>query len=361
MEKNRRKSRTIQIGNQNIGGNNPILVQSMTNTDTRDVEATLNQIRELEQVGCEIIRVAVPDMKAAVSLGKIKKKINIPLVADIHFDHRLALEAIKQGVDKLRINPGNITKEEEDIEKVVKKAKGAHIPVRVGVNSGSLKRDILDKYGGVNAKGMVESALREIEIFEKTGFYDVVISLKSPSVKLMIEANRLISCKVDYPLHLGVTEAGVGDAGVIRSSLGIGTLLEEGIGDTIRVSLTGDPEREVQTAWEILGALDLRKRGVRFISCPTCGRIGINLEKIVEETKQRLPHLKESLKVAIMGCVVNGLGEARESDIGLVGGKGRAILYRDGKRVKKVKEEDAARELVKLVLNYNQINNRKIK
>lgn len=352
MEKNRRKSRTIQIGTQKIGGNNPILVQSMTNTDTRDVEATLNQIRELEQVGCEIIRVAVPDMKAAVSLGVIKKKINIPLVADIHFDHRLALEAIEQGVDKLRINPGNITKK-EDIEKVVKKAKGAHIPIRVGVNSGSLKRDILDKYGGVNAKGMVESALREIEIFEETGFYNVVISLKSPSVKLMIEANRLISCKVDYPLHLGVTEAGVGDAGVIRSSLGIGTLLEEGIGDTIRVSLTGDPKREVQTAWEILRALDLRKRGVRFISCPTCGRIGINLEKIVEDTKQKVAHLKRPLKVAIMGCVVNGLGEARESDIGLVGGKGRAILYRDGKRVKKVKEEDAARELVNLILNYS--------
>ncbi len=351
--KKTRRSEAIKIGDRKIGGDNPILVQSMTNTDTRDVDETVGQIKELEEASCEIVRVAVPDMKAAKSLGKIKKDIDIPLVADIHFDYKLALEAVNQGVDKLRLNPGNITKE-SDITKVARSAKANKIPIRVGVNSGSLARDILDKYGGVTAEAMEESALGEIQILEENDFYQLVVSLKSYSVPLMIEANRLIAPKIDYPLHLGVTEAGAGDAGIIKSSLGIGTLLEEGIGDTIRVSLTGHPRREVTAGWEILRSLGLRKKGIQFISCPTCGRMGIDLERIVEETKKKLPHLEKPIKVAIMGCLVNGLGEARGADVGLVGGKGKAIIYQNGQRIKKIKEKEAVDVLIELILSYDQ-------
>ncbi len=348
-----RKSKVVKIGDRKIGGHNPILVQSMTNTDTRKVGETVGQIKELEKAGCEIVRVAVPDMKAAKSLGKIKKDIDVPLVADIHFDYRLALEAVNQGVDKLRLNPGNITKK-SDITKVAKSAKACKIPIRVGVNSGSLAQDILDKYGEVTAEGMVESALKEVLLLEKNGFHQIVVSLKSSSVPLMIEANRLIASKIDYPLHLGVTEAGAGDAGIIKSSLGIGTLLEEGIGDTIRVSLTGHPRREVTAGWEILRSLGLRKRGIQFISCPTCGRIGIDLEKIVEETKRRVPHIEKPIKVAIMGCLVNGLGEAKDADVGLVGGNRKAMIYQHGQKVKKVEEKEAVDALVELILSYDQ-------
>lgn len=350
--KKTRRSEVIEIGDRKIGGHNPILVQSMTNTDTRDVDKTVAQIKKLEQAGCEIVRVAVPDMKAAQSLGKIKKDIHIPLVADIHFDYKLALQAVNQGVDKLRLNPGNITKQ-SDITKIAKSARSNKIPIRVGVNSGSLAEDILDRYGGVTAEGMVESALREIQLLEKNDFHQIVVSLKSPSVPLMIEANRLIASKIDYPLHLGVTEAGAGDTGLIKSSLGIGILLEEGIGDTLRVSLTGHPLKEVTTGWEILRSLGLREKGVQFISCPTCGRLGIDLEKIVEETKKKVPHGEKPLTVAIMGCLVNGLGEARSADVGLVGGKGKAIIYQNGQRIKKVNEKEAVETLVELILSYH--------
>lgn len=351
--KKTRRSEVIEIGDRKIGGENPVLVQSMTNTDTRDVDKTVGQIKKLEKIGCEIIRVAVPDMKAAKTLGKIKKAIDIPLVADIHFDYKLALQAINQGVDKLRLNPGNITKE-KNISKIARSARSNRIPIRVGVNSGSLAKDILNRYGGVTPEGMVESALEEIQLLENNDFHQIVVSLKSPSVPLMIEANRLIASKIDYPLHLGVTEAGAGEAGIIKSSLGIGTLLEEGIGDTIRVSLTGHPRKEVTAGWEIIRSLELREKGIQFISCPTCGRMGINLENILKETKKRLPNFKNPLKVAIMGCLVNGLGEARSADVALVGGKGKALIYQNGQKVKKVSEKEAVETLVELILSYDQ-------
>lgn len=348
----RRKSREVKVGELKIGGNNPIVVQSMTTTDTRDVEATVAQIKRLEAAGCELVRVAVLNMDAAQCLRVIKQRINIPLVADIHFDHRLALAAIKQGVDKLRLNPGNITKRFK-IEEVVKAAKDAGIPIRVGVNSGSLDKEILIKHEGVTPEAMVESALKEIEILESNNFFDTVISLKSTDVRVMIEAYRLISKRVDYPLHLGVTEAGAGDTGVARSALGIGTLLEEGIGDTIRCSLVGDPVREVKVAYDILGALGLRWRGVQFTACPTCGRIGINLEKIAAEVNKRLEHVQTPLKVSLIGCVVNGIGEAAHSHIGLVGADKAGVLYKDGKAVKRVPEEKLVDELVQMVLTYD--------
>jgi len=347
----RRRTRVVEVGGVRIGGENPITVQSMTTTDTRDVEATVAQIRRLEEAGCEIIRVAVLNMDAARSLRKIKERISIPLVADIHFDHRLALEAIRQGVDKIRLNPGNITKPEK-IREVVRAAKDAGIPIRVGVNSGSLAKEILIEHEGATPEAMVESALREIEILEALSFRDIVISLKSTDVRAMIESYRLMAKHVDYPFHLGVTEAGMGDAGIVKSAVGIGTLLEEGIGDTIRVSLTGDPVREVEVAYDILGSLGLRRRGVQFTSCPTCGRIGIDLEKIVSEAQERLRDLKTPIKVSLIGCVVNGIGEAAHSHIGLVGQKGAGVLYRDGKPLKRVPEDEIVGELVRLVREY---------
>jgi (E)-4-hydroxy-3-methylbut-2-enyl-diphosphate synthase len=347
----RRHSRLVEVGGVGIGGENPISVQSMTTTDTRDVEATVAQIKRLEEAGCEIVRVAVLNMDAARALSKIKEQISIPLVADIHFDHRLALEAIRQGVDKIRLNPGNITKAEK-IREVVRAAKDAGIPIRVGVNSGSLAKDILVKHEGATPEAMVESALKEIEILEALNFRDIVISLKSTDVRVMIESYRLMAEQVDYPFHLGVTEAGLGDTGIVKSALGIGTLLEEGIGDTIRVSLTGDPVREVKVAYDILGALGLRWRGVQFTSCPTCGRIGIDLEKIVKEAHERLKDLETPLKVSLIGCVVNGIGEAAHSHIGLVGQQGAGVLCKDGKPVKRVPEEQIVEELVRLVRTY---------
>jgi (E)-4-hydroxy-3-methylbut-2-enyl-diphosphate synthase len=347
----RRRSRVVEVGGVGIGGENPISVQSMTTTDTRDVEATVAQIKRLEEAGCEIVRVAVLNMDAARALSKIKEQISIPLVADIHFDHRLALEAIRQGVDKIRLNPGNITKAEK-IREVVCAAKDAGIPIRVGVNSGSLSKDILVKHEGATPEAMVESALKEIEILEALNFRDIVISLKSTDVRVMIDSYRLMAEQVDYPFHLGVTEAGLGDTGIVKSAIGIGTLLEEGIGDTIRVSLTGDPVREVKVAYDILGALGLRWRGVQFTSCPTCGRIGIDLEKIVKEAHERLKDLETPLKVSLIGCVVNGIGEAAHSHIGLVGQQGAGVLYKDGKPVKRVPEEQIVEELVLLVRTY---------
>jgi (E)-4-hydroxy-3-methylbut-2-enyl-diphosphate synthase len=345
--------REVRVGTVTIGGGNPTVVQSMTNTDTRDLKATIAQIERLEAAGCELVRVAVPDLEAAEQLGEIKRRITIPLVADIHYNHRLALKALEEGVDKLRLNPGNITKRKY-IEKIVRAAQDRGVPIRVGVNAGSLPQDILIKYEGPTPEGLVEAAMREIEILEDNNFFDIVVSLKASEVPLMVESYRLFAKERDYPLHLGVTEAGAGDTGIIKSAIGIGTLLQEGLGDTIRVSLTGDPVREVRVAYEILGALGLRRRGVEIVSCPTCGRTLIDLEKIAHEVRERLQEVTKPIKVALMGCPVNGLGEAGRADVGLVGSRGGGTLYLDGKAVKRVPEERIVEELVELVLSYEE-------
>ncbi|MEQ6358603.1 flavodoxin-dependent (E)-4-hydroxy-3-methylbut-2-enyl-diphosphate synthase [Thermoanaerobacter thermohydrosulfuricus] len=342
----RKITREVKIGNKKIGGNNPILVQSMTNTDTHDIEKTIEQIKRLEAEGCDIIRVAVPDMEAAEAIKEIKKNINIPLVADIHFDYRLAIKSIENGADKIRINPGNIGRE-ENIKKVVEIAKEKGIPIRIGVNSGSLEKEILHKYKGVTAEAVVESALKNVLILEKLGFYDIVISLKTTNVPLTIEAYKLASSKVDYPLHVGITEAGTIEAGTIKSAIGIGTLLYLGIGDTIRVSLTGDPVHEVRVGRQILRSLGLLKEGVEVISCPTCGRTKIDLIRLAEEVEKRTRNIKKPLKVAVMGCAVNGPGEAKEADIGIAGGDGEGVIFKKGKVYKKVKEEELVEELMK--------------
>jgi len=342
----RKITREIKIGNKKIGGNNPILVQSMTNTDTHDIEKTIEQIKKLEAEGCDIIRVAVPDMEAAEAIKEIKKNINIPLVADIHFDYRLAIKSIENGADKIRINPGNIGRE-ENIKKVVEIAKEKGIPIRIGVNSGSLEKEILHKYKGVTAEAVVESALKNVLILEKLGFYDIVISLKTTNVPLTIEAYKLASSKVDYPLHVGITEAGTIEAGTIKSAIGIGILLYLGIGDTIRVSLTGDPVHEVRVGRQILRSLGLLKEGVEIISCPTCGRTKIDLIRLAEEVEKRTRHIKKPLKVAVMGCAVNGPGEAKEADIGIAGGDGEGVIFKKGKVYKKVKEGELVEELMK--------------
>ncbi|MBE6064320.1 flavodoxin-dependent (E)-4-hydroxy-3-methylbut-2-enyl-diphosphate synthase [Clostridium cochlearium] len=347
---NKKETVKIKIGDIFIGGDSPITVQSMTNTDTRNVEETVKQIKKLEEVNCDIIRCAVPDEEACDALTEIIKKINIPLVADIHFDYKLALKAIDNGVSALRINPGNIGNEER-VNLVAKKAKENGIPIRIGVNSGSLEKDILNKYGGVCSDALVESALRHVEILNKVDFHDIVISIKSSNVNQMIESYKKISSKVNYPLHLGVTEAGTPWRGIIKSSIGIGALLSEGIGDTIRVSLTGDPIEEVKVGKEILRSLNLYNKGIEFISCPTCGRTEINLIKIAEKVEKRLEDVDKNIKVAIMGCVVNGPGEARESDIGIAGGKGYGLIFKKGKIIKKVKEEDLVEGLIEEIRN----------
>ena len=351
----RRPSRSVRVGSLELGGGNPIRVQSMTNTDTRDVEATVAQIARLEAAGCEFVRVAVPDMEAASRLGELKRQINLPLIADIHYNYRLALRALEEGVDKLRLNPGNITKREH-VERIVRAAKDRGVPIRVGVNAGSLPEDILIKYEGPTPEGLVEAALREVEILEDASFFEIVVSLKASEVPLMVEAYRLFAKERDYPLHLGVTEAGSGDAGIVKSAIGIGTLLQEGIGDTIRVSLTGDPVREVEAAYEILRALGLRRRGPEIVSCPTCGRTQIDLERIASEVRERLRELvaPPPIKVALMGCPVNGLGEAGRANVGLVGSRGAGTLYLDGKMVRRVPEERIVAELVELVLCYDE-------
>lgn len=335
----RRKSRKIKVGNICIGGDAPITLQSMTTTSTKNVEDTLNQIEKLHNAGCDIIRCAVLDMEDAESLGEITRRSPIPVVADIHFDYKLALKAIENGVSALRINPGNIGS--ADKIKILKEAcVEKQIPIRIGVNSGSLEKDILEKYGMPTAEGLVESALRHVKILEDLDFNDIVISIKSSNVQMMIKCYRLIAEKCDYPLHLGVTEAGTVQKGTIKSSIGIGTLLAEGIGDTIRVSLTSDPVNEIKVGTEILKALGLKKKGVEFISCPTCGRTQINLIKIAEEVEKKLENYKKNIKIAVMGCIVNGPGEAKECDIGIAGGIGEGILFKKGKIIKKVKEED---------------------
>ncbi|MBD7910449.1 MULTISPECIES: flavodoxin-dependent (E)-4-hydroxy-3-methylbut-2-enyl-diphosphate synthase [Clostridium] len=343
---NRKITRLVKVGDVSIGGNSEITIQSMTNTDTRNVEETLKQIRTLYNAGCQIIRCAIPDMEAADALKYIIKESPIPVVADIHFDYRLALKSIENGVSALRINPGNIGNKDR-VRLVAEKAKEKKIPIRIGVNSGSLEKDILERDGKPTANGLVESALRHVKILEDLKFYDIVISIKSSDVKMMIEAYRLISEKCDYPLHLGVTESGTKDKGAIKSSVGIGTLLAEGIGDTIRVSLTSDPVEEIKVAREILRALGLRKGGLEFVSCPTCGRTQIDLIGIANAVEEKLESINKDIKVAVMGCVVNGPGEAREADIGIAGGKGEGIIFKKGQVIKKVKEEELISELMK--------------
>ncbi len=343
----RKKTRVISMGNVKIGGDNPVVIQSMTNTDTKDVEKTLIQMRELATAGCEIIRVAVPDMEAAKAIKKIKKEIDVPIIADIHFDYKLAIESIKSGVDGLRLNPGNIGSS-ENVKKVVEVAKERNVPVRIGVNSGSISKKLLAKYG-VSAKSMVESALEHVKILEALGYYEIKISVKASSVPLTLESYRLLSSLTDYPLHLGVTEAGTEFAGTIKSSVGIGTLLAEGIGDTIRVSLTANPVREVMVAKEILKSLGLRK-GLDVISCPTCGRTEIDLIAIAKEVEKRLEKYSEKdISVAVMGCVVNGPGEAKEADFGIAGGHGVGLVFKKGKILKKVKEENLVDSLMEVI------------
>ncbi|HHV58782.1 MAG TPA: flavodoxin-dependent (E)-4-hydroxy-3-methylbut-2-enyl-diphosphate synthase [Clostridiaceae bacterium] len=341
----RRVSKKFNIGDVLIGGDAEISVQSMTNTNTRDIKATAEQIKRLEDAGCDIVRVAVFDLECCEAIREIKKHIKIPLVADIHFDYRLALESMKAGVDKIRINPGNIG-DAERVKKVVTMAKERGIPIRIGVNSGSLEGSILDKYNGVTAEGMVESALYHVRILEELNFDKIVISIKSSSVPLTIEAYRLISQKCSYPLHLGVTEAGTVFGGTVKSAVALGCLLAEGIGDTIRVSLTGDPVEEIRAGHEILKSLGLRKSGIELVSCPTCGRCNIDLINIANEVEKRLSDFNKSIKVAVMGCAVNGPGEAREADIGIAGGRGEALLFMKGKIVRKIPQERVVDELV---------------
>jgi (E)-4-hydroxy-3-methylbut-2-enyl-diphosphate synthase len=343
----RKSTKKIKLKDIFIGGDSPITVQSMTNTDTRDIEATITQIKRLENVGCEIIRIAIPDEKAVQNIPEILKNIKIPLIADIHFDYKLAIAAIEKGVHCVRINPGNIGGEEKT-KAVIRAAKLNDCAIRLGVNSGSLEKDILKKYG-VNADALVKSAMRNIKIFEKENFFNLKISLKASSVPMTIEAYRKISNLIDYPLHIGVTEAGTKFAGTIRSAVGIGTLLAEGIGDTLRVSLTADPEEEVKVGWEILKSLGLRKRGVEIISCPTCGRTEIDLIGLAEKVEEALKTIDKNITVAVMGCPVNGPGEAKEADYGIAGGRNVGIIFKKGMVLKKVKEADLLEEFIKII------------
>lgn len=349
--------RAVYCGNVKIGGDEPISIQSMTNTKTADVKATLKQIEELKEAGCQIVRLAVPDMDSADAFREIRKKCDIPMVADIHFDHRLALKAIEAGADKIRINPGNIGSE-EGIIKIVKLAKERRIPIRVGVNSGSLEKDILKKYGKVTAQGLAESALRNAEILEKHGFEDIVVSLKSSDVKMNYDAYKIVDAKSDYPLHIGVTEAGTPDRGKIKSAAGIGALLLEGIGDTMRVSLTADPVKEVVFAKELLASLGIRKDDIEIVSCPTCGRTEVDLEKIAESIEARTEELRKKgvsgIRIAVMGCVVNGPGEARDSDIGVACGRGKGVIFSKGEIISTVEEEDIAEEIIRLAGEYDR-------
>lgn len=335
----------VNIGKVKIGGTNRIAIQSMCNTKTSDVEATVEQILRLEEAGCEIIRAAVPDNEAAAALSAVKSRIHIPLVADIHFDHRLALAAIDNGVDKIRINPGNIGGQDK-LNEVVRAASARNIPIRVGVNSGSLEHDLIRKYGGVTAEGLVESALDKARMIEEAGYGNIVISIKSSDVLMCVKAHELIKDKTDHPLHVGITEAGTVWAGNIKSSVGLGIILHEGIGDTIRVSLTGDPVEEVRTADRILKTLGLRHGGIEVVSCPTCGRTSIDLVRLAEQVNALVaeaPYNRLDMKVACMGCVVNGPGEAREAELGICGGKGEGLIIKKGEVIRKVPEEGLLR------------------
>ena len=349
----RKNTRQIHVGDVKVGGLAPITVQSMTNTYTQDVAATVSQINRLEQAGCELVRVAVPDQKAAASIASIKQEISIPLIADIHFDYRLAISSAKAGADGLRINPGNIGSVKK-VKAIVDCAKSFNIPIRIGVNAGSLEKDVLKKHDGASAEAMVESALRHIELLSSFGFYEIKISIKSSDVCRTIDAYRLLSPKTEFPLHVGITEAGGLYSGIVKSSIGIGMLLTEGIGDTIRVSLTRDPVEEVRVGFDILKALNIRRHGPEIISCPTCGRCKINLFDIVERVEKILLLNPMPIKLAIMGCIVNGPGEAKEADIGVAGGDGTGILFKKGEVIKKFPEEKLVDVLLKEIANWKE-------
>ncbi len=356
----RDNTRTVNIGGVNIGGGNPVAIQSMSNTKTSDTSATINQITGLEKAGCDIIRCAVPDLEAAKALKEIKKSIHIPLVADIHFDYKLAIAAIENGADKIRINPGNIG-DKEKIQAVVNAAKERNIPIRVGVNSGSLEKEIIKEYGRVTAEGLVKSALMQVKVIENMGYNNLVISIKSSDVLMCIKAHELIAGQTDYPLHVGITESGTILSGNIKSAIGLGNILYQGIGDTIRVSLTGNPVEEVNSAKLILRTLGLRKGGVTVVSCPTCGRTQINLIELAAKTEEMVKNIKtdRELKIAVMGCAVNGPGEAREADIGIAGGKGEGLLIKKGEIIKKVPEDkllDALKEEICKELEIKNID-----
>ncbi len=346
-------TRTVKIGDRVIGGGNPILIQSMTNTKTQDVEATVAQIHALEKAGCEIIRCAVPDMQAAEALKEIRSRISIPLVADIHFDYKLAIASIENGADKIRINPGNIGSTDR-IRAVVDAAKERGIPIRVGVNSGSLEKDLVEKYHGVTAEGIVESALAKTAVIEDLGYENLVISIKSSDVLMCAKAHELIAQKTDYPLHVGITEAGTLLSGNIKSSIGLALILSKGIGDTIRVSLTGDPVEEVKSAKLILRTLGLRKGGIEVVSCPTCGRTQIDLIGLANKVETMVADIPLDIKVAVMGCVVNGPGEAKEADIGIAGGKGTGVLIKHGQVVRTMPEDELLPALREELLNWKE-------
>ena len=346
-------TKTVTIGNRVIGGGNPILIQSMTNTKTEDVAATVAQIQALTAAGCDIIRCAVPTMEAAEALTEIKKQISIPLVADIHFDYRLALAAIEHGADKIRINPGNIGAKER-VQAVVAAAKERNIPIRVGVNSGSLEKDLVEKYHGVTAEGIVESALDKVHLIEDMGYDNLVISIKSSDVLMCVKAHELIAEKTTHPLHVGITEAGTLLSGNIKSAIGLGLILHQGIGDTIRVSLTGDPLEEIKSAKLILRTLGLRKGGIEVVSCPTCGRTKINLIELANQVETMVADIPLDIKVAVMGCVVNGPGEAKEADIGIAGGCGEGLLIKHGEVFKKVPEDELLEALRYELLHWNE-------
>ena len=352
QQRTRRKTRPVRVGPLIIGGDAPIVVQSMTKTDTRDVAATVAQIEQMVAAGCELVRLAVPDIAAAVALAEIAKRVpQIPLVADIHFQYRLALMALDAGIAKLRLNPGNIGAPDK-VREVVRKAQSCGVPIRIGVNAGSLERRLIEKYGYPTPTAMVESALDHIRILEEFDFHDTIVSLKASHVQLTVDAYRLLAPQVDYPFHLGVTEAGSGFAGTIKSSVGLGMLLAEGIGDTIRVSLAADPAEEVRVAFEILKSLDIRARGVNVIACPTCGRLEVDLFKIVGEIEQRVAHISQPINVAVMGCAVNGPGEATHAHLGVACGRGNGVIYRDGVSVKRVPEEQIVEALVREIEDY---------
>ncbi|MCI8783805.1 MAG: flavodoxin-dependent (E)-4-hydroxy-3-methylbut-2-enyl-diphosphate synthase [Dorea sp.] len=349
----RDETRKVQIGDVTIGGGSPIAIQSMTNTKTEDVSGTVAQVLALEKAGCEIIRCAVPTMEAAQAIGQIKENIHIPLVADIHFDYRLAIAAIENGADKIRINPGNIG-DAGRVQAVVDAAKEYQVPIRVGVNSGSLEKPLLERYGGVTAEGLVESAMDKVHMIEKMGYGNLVVSIKSSDVMMCVKAHELIARECPYPLHVGITEAGTLLAGNIKSSIGLGLILNQGIGDTIRVSLTGDPVEEIRSAKLILKTLGLRKGGIEVVSCPTCGRTKIDLIGLANRVEQMVEDIPLNIKVAVMGCVVNGPGEAKEADIGIAGGIGEGLLIKKGEVVKKVKEDQLLETLRQELLNWNE-------
>lgn len=353
MGTHREQTKVINIGDRKIGGGNPLLIQSMTNTPTEDVEATVAQILRLEQAGCEIIRCTVPHMEAARALAEIKKRIHIPLVADIHFDYKMAIAAMENGADKIRINPGNIGGKDK-VSAVVSAAKERNIPIRVGVNSGSLERELVEKYHGVTAEGIVESALDKVGIIEDCGYDNLVISIKSSDVMMCVKAHELLAAKTNYPLHVGITESGTVMSGNIKSAVGLGIILNQGIGDTIRVSLTGDPVEEIKSAKLILRTLGIRKGGIEVVSCPTCGRTKIDLIALAAQVEEMVQDIPLDIKVAVMGCAVNGPGEAKEADIGIAGGIGEGLLIKKGKIVRKVPEQELLDTLREELLHWNE-------